>query len=51
MWSRPTYPDADTERDGFRFRGGHPALDLTATLLGRLKQERRELLGTPCTCT
>ena len=51
MWSRPTSPDADTERDGLRFRGGHPALDLTATLFGRLKQERRELLGTPCTCT
>lgn len=34
-------------RDGFRFRGGHPALDLTATLSGRLKHEPRELLLTP----
>ena len=34
-------------RDGFRFRGGHPALDLTATLAGRLKPEHRELLQSP----
>ena len=36
-----------TERDGFRFRGGHPALDLTATLQGRLKDTQRELLAEP----
>lgn len=33
------------ERDGFRFRGGHRALDLTATLQGRLKATPRELLN------
>jgi hypothetical protein len=36
-----------TDRDGFRFRGGHPALDLTATLQGRLKHIPRELLAGP----
>lgn len=36
-----------TDRDGFRFRGGHPALDLTATLQGRLKDHPRELLAEP----
>ena len=36
-----------TDRDGFRFRGDHPALDLTATLQGRLKDSPRELLGGP----
>lgn len=35
------------DRDGFRFRGGHVALDLAATLSGRLKSEPRELLETP----
>ena len=35
------------DRDGFRFRGGHAALDLTATLGGRLKEETRELIATP----
>lgn len=39
--------DEPTERDGFRFRGGHPALDLTATLQGRLKDTQRELLAEP----
>lgn len=34
-------------RDGFRFRGGHAALDLTATLTGRLKESRRDLLARP----
>jgi len=34
-------------RDGFRFRGGHPALDLTATLTGRLRDRQQELLATP----
>ena len=35
------------DRDGFRFRGGHIALDLAATLAGRLKEQPRELLETP----
>jgi predicted RNA-binding Zn ribbon-like protein len=35
------------DRDGFRFRGGHVALDLAATLGGRLKDRPRELLETP----
>jgi predicted RNA-binding Zn ribbon-like protein len=36
-----------TDRDGFRFRAGHVALDLTATLAGRGKTEPRELLASP----
>jgi len=39
--------DLPEDRDGFRFRGGHPALDLAATLAGRLKDDPRELLETP----
>lgn len=35
------------ERDGFRFRGGHNAIDLPATLQARLKPVPRELLKTP----
>ena len=35
------------DRDGFRFRGGHVALDLAATLAARLKDRPRELLETP----
>lgn len=35
------------DRDGFRFRGGHFALDLAATLAGRLKDQPRDLLETP----
>lgn len=35
------------DRDGFRFRGGSPSLDLTATLQGRLKPAPRELLAAP----
>jgi predicted RNA-binding Zn ribbon-like protein len=35
------------DRDGFRFRGGHLALDLAATLAARLKDQPRELLATP----
>jgi predicted RNA-binding Zn ribbon-like protein len=35
------------DRDGFRFRGGHVALDLAATLAGRLKGEPRELIAAP----
>jgi predicted RNA-binding Zn ribbon-like protein len=34
-------------RDGFKFRGGSPALDLAATLTGRLGAAPRDLLGTP----
>lgn len=34
-------------RDGFHFRGGHPALDLVATVAGRLKPVQRELLAEP----
>jgi predicted RNA-binding Zn ribbon-like protein len=34
-------------RDGFHFRGGHPALDLVATVTGRLKPVQRELLAEP----
>ncbi len=36
-----------TDRDGFRFRGGHVALDLTATLAARAKPQPRELLKEP----
>lgn len=35
------------DRDGFRFRGGHVALNLAATLGARWKAEPRELLATP----
>ena len=35
------------DRDGFRFRGGHNAIDLPATLQARLKPVPRELLKTP----
>jgi predicted RNA-binding Zn ribbon-like protein len=35
------------ERDGFSFRGGHPALDLAATLGGRLGTAPRDLLAVP----
>jgi len=35
------------DRDGFRFRGGNAAIDLTATLQARLKQAPRELLIQP----
>ncbi len=38
---------AGADRDGFRFRGGSIALDLAATLQGRLKPGPRELLTTP----
>jgi predicted RNA-binding Zn ribbon-like protein len=35
------------DRDGFRFRGGSAALDLTATLQARRSAAPRELLATP----
>ena len=34
-------------RDGFKFRGGSPALDLAATVIGRLGATPRDLLATP----
>lgn len=34
-------------RGGFRFRGGHAALDLTATLTGRHRETQRDLLARP----
>jgi predicted RNA-binding Zn ribbon-like protein len=43
----PTGTNQGETRAGFRFRGGHPALDLAATLAARLKPEPRELLGNP----
>jgi predicted RNA-binding Zn ribbon-like protein len=39
--------DLPEDRDGFRFRGGHVALDLAATLAARRKAEPRELLASP----
>src|SRR3954464_5767537 len=47
MRSTDRYDDLAEERDGFRFRGGHPVIDLPATLQARLKPAPRELLGTP----
>jgi predicted RNA-binding Zn ribbon-like protein len=35
------------DRDGFRFRGGSLALDFTATLAARKREQTRELLETP----
>ncbi|MDB5457721.1 MAG: hypothetical protein JWP92_3306, partial [Caulobacter sp.] len=34
-------------RDGFKFRGGHLALDLPATVTGRLGAAPRDLLAAP----
>ena len=34
-------------RDGFKFRGGSPALDLAATVTGRLGPAPRDLLASP----
>jgi predicted RNA-binding Zn ribbon-like protein len=42
-----THGHRTEERDGFRFRGGHPAIDLPATLQARLKPTPRELLNAP----
>jgi predicted RNA-binding Zn ribbon-like protein len=39
--------DPPEDRDGFRFRGGAAALDLTATLQARLSATPRELLAMP----
>ena len=46
MTPRPHLERAE-DRDGFRFRGGHLALDLVATLAGRLKDQPKELLASP----
>ena len=35
------------DRDGFRFRGGHVALDLASTLTRRLKDDPKDLLTSP----
>jgi predicted RNA-binding Zn ribbon-like protein len=43
----PVSPDLPEQRDGFRFRGGHRALDLVATLAGRLKPAPNDLLALP----
>lgn len=45
--ARVSVSNQEETRDGFRFRGGHAALDLTATLTGRLKQTQRDLLARP----
>lgn len=47
MTELTTHPHPQEERDGFRFRGGHPALDLPATLQARLTANPRELLQSP----
>jgi predicted RNA-binding Zn ribbon-like protein len=39
--------DLPEDRDGFRFRSGHVALDLAATLAARHRPEPRELLAEP----
>jgi predicted RNA-binding Zn ribbon-like protein len=43
----PVAPALPEERDGFKFRSGHAALDLAATLAARHRPEPRELLATP----
>ena len=40
-------PMQEDIRDGFRFRGGSLALDFTATLVGRKREQTRDLLETP----
>lgn len=42
----PEAPAAEI-RDGFKFRSGHHALDLTATLTGRLRDRQTDLLAEP----
>lgn len=44
---RTAVSDQEESRDGFRFRGGHAALDLAATLAGRLRETPRDLLARP----
>jgi predicted RNA-binding Zn ribbon-like protein len=43
---RPAAPTGEL-RDGFKFRGGHLALDLAASLAGRLRTTPTELLAAP----
>lgn len=47
MRQRKAHVPLGEERDGFRFRGGHNAIDLPATLQARLRPSPRELLKTP----
>jgi predicted RNA-binding Zn ribbon-like protein len=42
-----TAKQAGELRDGFKFRGGHLALDLAATVAQRLKPTPKDLLATP----
>lgn len=44
--SPPPSPTGEV-RDGFKFRSGRLALDLAATLAGRLRETPRDLLATP----
>ena len=43
----PPIADLAEDRDGFKFRSGHVALDFAATLAARHRPEPRELLGEP----
>ncbi len=43
----PSPADLPEDRDGFKFRSGHAALDLAATLAARHRPAPRELLATP----
>jgi predicted RNA-binding Zn ribbon-like protein len=51
--ARARTPSADRDspagelRDGFKFRSGHLALDLPASLAGRFREAPRDLLATP----
>jgi predicted RNA-binding Zn ribbon-like protein len=47
MKNDPESAGPPEDRDGFRFRGGASALDLTATLQARRSGAPRELLATP----
>lgn len=47
MHDQAAAPALPEDRDGFRFRGGSTALDLTATLQARRTASPRELLATP----
>lgn len=47
MRSSPLPAEPPEDRDGFRFRGGAPALDLTATFQARRSPAPRELLAAP----
>jgi predicted RNA-binding Zn ribbon-like protein len=47
IMTRTPHLERTETRDGFRFHGGHLALDLAATLAGRLKDQPKELLASP----